>query len=460
MSEIDTTKFAFDFKGDIITPGHPAYTTAISRRAQNAARKAKVVAFVKDNQDVVHALKFAQENKLPIAVRGGGHNAAGASSIEGGFVIYLSRYLNGARVDTSKKLAYVGGGAVWEAVDKAAIKHGLATVGGTVNHTGVGGLVLGGGYGWLTASYGLATDNLIQVTIVTADGSILTVNETENPDLYFAVRGGGGNFGVVTEFVLRLHPQRPTVYSGIVVYPAKAAEKLHEASEKWWKQAADDESMLKIVTVDPDGKAIIAVLPFYNGIEAEGRERFKGIIEAGLVKDMSKEIPYEELNSLQNPLAKHGSGVYMKGVALRRVHLPSFVKAHKRLAEIISGGVFRGAITYEFFGLKKVNAVPIDATAFRREMAGNVLINILWDVSQDRTEEARKLTHELCAIVLEGQQGISESESLGYSNYDHDTAISDKAKLVFGANYPRLQGIKKRYDPDNVFDRWFPITPA
>ncbi|CAA7260271.1 unnamed protein product [Cyclocybe aegerita] len=467
MSSIDTTDLIKNFKGDIVTPNRPDYGQAISRWAANAARKAKVVAFVKDNEDVTRALKFAQENRLPIAVRSGGHNAAGASSIQDGLVIDLSRHMNGVTVDPSKRLAYVGGGALWETVDKEGIKHGLATVAGTVNHTGVGGLTLGGGYGWLSASHGLALDNVVQAIVVTADGSILTVNEAENPDLYFAIRGGGGNFGVVTEFVLQLHPQRATVYAGSIIYPASAVEKLVAATEAWWKTVRDKESMLQIATVGPDGHPIFVVFPFYNGTEAEGRESFKRLLEAGPIADMSKVIPYEELNGLQNAMVNHGSGVYMKGVALKHLYLPAITKVHERVAEIMSGSVFRVVIIYEFFGLGKINAVSTTATAFRREKANNVLVSLFWDASEDRNGEARDLAHELCTLVTEGQTGMTTSEGLGYSNYDPDgtetrgtAAVVDKAKFVFGENYLRLQAIKRRYDPNNIFNKWFPIVPA
>ncbi|CAA7261874.1 unnamed protein product [Cyclocybe aegerita] len=429
MSNALASKLPQTFKGDFIIPDHPT-------------RKARAVAFVKDNQDVAQALKLAKDNDLAVAVRGGGHHAFGASSVEDGLVIDLSRYLSGVRVDPAKKLAYVGGGALWETVDKEGIKHGLATVGGTVNHTGVGGLILGGGYGWLSGAYGLAVDNLVQATVVTADGSVLTTNSTENSDLYFAIRGGGGNFGVVTEFVLQLHPQRATVYSGTLIYPAFFAEKVISATEKWQQTATENESVMEVVTVGPDGNAVIIFIPFYNGSEAEGRERQKDLLAADPVADISREIPYEELNSLQNPMSAHGRG------------------AHQRFAEIVKGGIFNGAIIYEFFGLKKINSIAQNTTAFRRVQAHNILITLTWEPAEDRTKEAKTLVEELSVIATEGQENLTRSDRLGYSNYDPESAVGDKTKFVFGENYVRLQSIKKRYDPDNVFNKWFPIAPA
>ncbi|KAF8165078.1 FAD binding domain-containing protein [Crassisporium funariophilum] len=467
MSVLATTNFAQSVKGDVVTSDHPDHPKAIARWAANAERKAKVIVFVKNNLDVVSCLQFARANHLAIAVRGGGHSAGGASSIEDGLVIDLSRYMNGVTVDPSKKLAYVGGGALWEAVDKAGIAHGLATVAGTVNHTGVGGLTLGGGYGWLSGAYGLVIDNLAQVTLVTADGSILTVNETENSDLFFAVRGGGGNFGVVTEFVLRLHPQRSTVYCGILMFHVSALEKLIEATQHWLESAGENEGLLQMTTVGPDGNPAIAVFPFFNGTEIEGRDRFKAILDIGPVADMSKEMPFEQLNSLQNPMAGHGRGVYMKGFAHKKPHYPSIASAHQKFVAIAKSHSFQGGLLYEYFPLAKVNSVATNATAFRREVAPNVVVLLNWDPKiQDLSEEARKNAYELAAIVSEGQSEITSSESLGYSNYDPEgveelgDGVLDRAKLVFGENYPRLQAIKKRYDPGNMFNKWFPIVPA
>ncbi|CAA7266220.1 unnamed protein product [Cyclocybe aegerita] len=459
-----------NFQGDIITPTHPEYPQAIARWAANAERRAKVVAFVKDEQDVVRALKYAKENLLPIAVRGGGHNPTGASSIVDGLVIDLSRYFSGVRADPEKKLVYVGGGAVWGSVDEECIKHGLAGVAGTVSHTGVAGLALGGGYGWLTAAYSVVSDNIVQVTLVTAAGEVLTVNESENADLYFAIRGGGGNLGVVTEFVFRIYPQRKTVYTGTIYYPALAGEKLIKATQEWLSRRTEKESVCLFVAIGRHGEPIFVVMPFYNGSEAEGRKCFKGLLDAGPFKDASKEMPYENLNTLINPMADHGHGQYMKGVMIQEFHQSTVTKIHQRLAEMYaeSAGAFRMSVLYQLFAHDKVDAIPQETTAFRREKGiTNALVLFDWDhdPQNDRTDQARKYVHELCELALEGQPGeTKQGEKIGYSNYDPDAAVTstvavDKAKAVFGANYPRLQAIKKLYDPENIFNKWFPIVP-
>ncbi|KAF8055232.1 hypothetical protein FPV67DRAFT_872584 [Lyophyllum atratum] len=456
------TAFKSGFKGDIVTPTDADYLQAIARWAFNAQRPAEVVAFVKDAEDVALAIRYARATALPIAIRGGGHNPAGASSSKGGLVIDLSRYLNSARVDPEKRLAFVGGGALWETVDKAAIQHGLATVGGTINHTGVGGLTLGGGYGWLSSAHGMVVDNLAQATVVTADGSILTANKTENSELFFGIRGAGSNFGVVTEFVFNLHPQRTTVYAGMLTYSPQTLEKLVEVTKAWWATAKENEAMLQLLTTGRDGKPTILVFPFFNGSEADGRSNFKSFLDIGPDADTSKEMPYEELNALLNFAVYHGQGVYFKAVAQYRPEYPPIAKAFEGVVNS-SDSNFKTSITYEYFPLAKINSVHKDETAFRRDRTPAVLVAAFWkEDSEEMTERARGVVRGLARIVTADQPELD----LGYSNHDAEgvmgekDAVLGKAELVFADQYTRLQAIKKQYDPQNIFNKWFPITPA
>ncbi|KAJ2913687.1 hypothetical protein MD484_g6727, partial [Candolleomyces efflorescens] len=470
---VDVTSLVSSVKGEVITPSHPEYDSAIARWAKNAERKASVVVRVKNAEDVAQTIAFAKANNLPIAIRGGGHNAAGASSSDGGLVIDLHQHLRQVRVDVEKKLGYVGGGAVWKDVDVEAIKYGLATVGGTVNHTGVGGLTLGGGYGWLSGRHGLTIDNLVQVTIVTADGSVLTANETENTDLFWAVRGGGGNFGVVTEFVYRLHPQRKTVFAGFIVFTPDKLEKLVEVTKKWWDNVkADDEAMIQMVGA-PHGHPVVAACLFYNGSEEEGRINFKEFYDLGPVKDDAKEIPYEDLNSLHGHSVDHGKCFYLKGVCFKYPDLNSISEVLESSEEISKQGVFTTGMMFEYFPLGKANGVPISATAFRRELGSNLLTLITWEGFPEKTEEARNVASGLIDIVMKGPGALTKSQQ-GYTNYGHDIDFppeyslaaptvdhaAQKSEAAFASNYPRLQAIKKKYDPANIFNRWFPITPA
>ncbi|KAG8976502.1 hypothetical protein FRB90_009174, partial [Tulasnella sp. 427] len=226
--------------GEIVAPGEEGYNYGIARWSDTASKPATYVAFPKSAEDVAAAIKFGRAQGLELAICGGGHSWSGASSTTG-LVIHLGKYLNTARCDPQEKQLYVGGGALWDAVDKAAYEHGLATVGGTVNHTGVGGLTLGGGYGWLSGRHGVTSDNLVQITVVLASGEIVKASETENSDLFWGCRGGGSNFGVVTEFVIKAYPQRPTVFLTILTFPIDKLEAFVEGVESWFETITPDE---------------------------------------------------------------------------------------------------------------------------------------------------------------------------------------------------------------------------
>ncbi|KAF5328536.1 hypothetical protein D9758_017945 [Tetrapyrgos nigripes] len=460
--------FPDQFKGDFVTTDHPDYAEAIFRWGKTAERNAKVVAFVKDSEDVVLALSYARKARLPIAIRGGGHSPAGASSTDGGLVIDLSRHIHYSRVDPDKKLAYVGGGALWRDVDKTAIEHGLATVGGTVNHTGVGGLTVGGGYGYLSGLYGMAVDNL--ATVVTADGSILTANDKENPDLFWAIRGGGSNFGVVTEFVFKLYPQRRTVFAGKLIFPGLALKAIVETTETWRKNISPLSGMIQFFAVGPHGEPVVVASVFYNGSEAEGRECYKPFYDLGPIADHTSEIPYEQLNAMENERTQHGSCIYQKGIAQRTLDYPSLQQAFDKVVELTSPeNDFSLVLVFEYFNLDKINSIPTEATAFRRDQSATILVNFVWNENTpENLQRARKGAGELVNIIGSAQTkyGTTKVEMLGYTNYDPEgvtgsnEANPDKALLAFGNNYSRLQQIKKKYDPDQVFNKWFPIKPA
>src|SRR5947209_6959383 len=213
-------------KGQILSPGDDGYEEACSiwNGAHDGHRPALIVRCT-GAADVIAAVGFARSTGLTLAVRGGGHSVAGFSTVDDGIVIDLSP-MSGVRIDTMAMRASVGGGAVWADVDHETQAHGLATTGGLVSSTGVGGFTLGGGIGWTMRKFGLACDNLVAADVVTADGRLVRASETENADLLWGLRGGGGNFGIVTQFEFELHPLGPIVYAGPIFYPAEAAEDL------------------------------------------------------------------------------------------------------------------------------------------------------------------------------------------------------------------------------------------
>ncbi|KAF8592463.1 FAD-binding domain-containing protein [Ramaria rubella] len=478
-----------DFKGDIVDSSSADYRAAIARWAANSERKARYVVFPKDEADVSAAVKFATTNAIPLAIKCGGHNPSGASSVEDGLCIDLSRYFDTARVDLARKVVRVGGGALWSTVDRATIAHGLGTPGGTVNHTGVGGLILGGGFGWLSGEHGLVIDNLVQATVVTANGSIVTASSTSHPDLFWGIRGGGCNFGIVTEFVLKAFPQRKTVFAGPIVFPPTLLDKVAEAVDKWWPGIGEKEGAMLVLSrgPGPDRQPAVVMMLFYNGSEEEGRANFKHFYDLGPVADFASEVPYEDLNGLQNQNAVHGR---KGGTSLQSRISPHAQEVFEYVTSASSVHPthstlppFDVLVGYEFMPLGKICAVPADAMAYRsRGPQPNVTLLVFWDKEEQEggsLQYARGFCKELAKIIeATGEWQPHKNENKGYANYSmwiiHEippklktlatvsdiSSMEDKALQLWGENYCRLQKIKREYDPGVVFNRWFPIQPA
>ncbi|KAJ7596379.1 hypothetical protein C8J56DRAFT_849809 [Mycena floridula] len=454
-----------NFKGDFLTASDAGFSEALDRWAANARREAKIVAFVKDNADVLLALKYAKENGLPIAVKGGGHSFSGASSIDGGLVVDLSRYLDGCRIDVENKLAYVQGGAIWGTVEKAAIKHELATLSGTDLTTGVGGLALGGGYGALSGERGMAVDCIVQATVVTSTGLVLTANDKENEDLFFGIRGGGSNFGVCTEIVFRLFPQRPTIYAGPLIFPGPFLEKIMAVHEERTKagEISPKELVQQICVVTPDGQPAVGVSLFYNGSGAEGIAHFKKYLDLGPMVNGATEIPYEVFGTLLSAHFKPGRSAYSRSTSLATLNYSATATAHEMLVKFAAETNIHPVLEYPLIHQSKTLEVPRDAMAFPRDKVIPAVLVFLWyeDTAGNNTELAREMSKKIFALLQEGQ-ATSESARLGYFNTDGDATLKDDAKIAaaFGSNYAKLQAIKKKYDPELVLNRWFPIAPA
>src|SRR3954449_2021762 len=315
-------------RGEVVTPGDPAYADA--SRIWNGAhvRHPALVVRCTGAADVIAAVGFARSNDLEIAVRGGGHSIAGFSTVEDGIVIDLSR-MNEVRVDPSKRRAIVGGGAVWADVDHETQAHGLATTGGLISTTGVAGFTLGGGIGWTMRKFGLACDNLTGADVVTADGRLVHASETENADLLWGLRGGGGNFGIVTQFEFDLHPLGPMVYAGPIFYPADAAGDLMRAFRDWAGDAPDEITGLVNLTTAPPlpvipdewhGKKVAAFIAVSTGPVEEGEglvSRLRAVAEP--IADLLGPMPYTMMQSLLDPLWEKGVHAYFKATNLARL---------------------------------------------------------------------------------------------------------------------------------------------
>lgn len=465
---------SYAFSGKVISPSDPAYSESLARWATNAQRPASAVVLPHTTQDVSAAVRWAVANGIPIAVCGGGHSASGASSIgEGGVVIDLGKYVKELRVDVEGRKAYVGGGAVWKDVDEACIVHGLASVGGTVNRTGVGGLTLGGGFGFLTGEYGLVIDNVLEATVVTADGSILKANQSEHPDLFWGIRGGGGNFGIVTEFVYQLHPQDRTVFTGMLTYIATepTVQGVFDFIQKWWngpERSPKEAVVVFLANVNKGGPPVMLVIVFYNGPEEKGKPIFQPLFDLGPTGNSVRQRPYEELNTLQNDIAVPGRGIFMTATSLAPHGEGVPMVLYKELVEHVDHPTVRLMIMFEFFGTDVANAVANDATAYpSRGVGSNVMVQGIFDGSgnygdlQEKAGVARKLAGSIKKIVTEKVGMSNRGDVAPYGNYEtEEKPPVSRSAAVFKHNYPRLQEVKAKYDPNQVFSRWFGIAPA
>ncbi|PVF97271.1 FAD-binding domain-containing protein [Serendipita vermifera] len=474
------------FTGDLVTPSDPDYQLSLKRFVKNAQRNAALVAFVKSAEDVSRVINFASNNSIPFVVKGGGHSTSGASSIEDGIVIDLSRHLITVRVDEKNSLGYVGGGALWRHVDEEAIKYGLAAVAGTVNHTGVGGLTLGGGYGWLMGEHGLVIDNLIQVTMVTADGKIRTVNAETEPDLFWAIRGGGPNFGCVTEFVYRLHPQRPMVYAGPVIFDPTKIGAVVAALEEWYKEITEKEgAVMSMMSEGPTGQPAVVVLVFFNGDEEEGKKRFQKLFDLGPIVNQVCMMPYAQVNGMQNEGMPYGvmkalftglvcgsfspeiaNAVFQKQIEFTKRSSSPKSTSSATNEDVPSKLIFSSF--WEYWSLKKASEPAPDSTAYRMRVPNPMTaLGVAWLVDEEGTSaEAKKHLTALksfCEDKLRSTFGPNgpSVDATGYGNGEsHDSKASSGAKALFAGNYEGLQAIKSKYDPNMLFNSWYPIQPT
>ncbi len=252
------------FSGTLVTAHHPEYDQA--RQVWNAMidRHPAVVARVRNVADVVAAVNWAREQRVPIAVRGGGHNVAGKATCDRGIVIDFAE-MKAVQVDSAKRTARAEPGARWTDFDKATQAFGLATTGGTVGDTGIAGLTLGGGFGWLGGRHGMTVDNLLGADLVLANGQTIHASATENPDLFWAIRGGGGNFGIVTAFEYQLHPVGPMVVGGLVMHPLERARDVLRFYRDFMATAPDDLTVAAVLLTGPDGHKLCAMVAAYVG---------------------------------------------------------------------------------------------------------------------------------------------------------------------------------------------------
>jgi len=311
-------KFIANLRGELLRPGETGYDEA--RKVWNGMidKRPAFIARCVGVADVIHSVNFASANNLLAAVRGGGHNVAGNATGDGGLVIDLSR-MKSVRVDPVRRTARAEPGVTWREFDHATQTFGLATTGGQISTAGIAGLTLGGGWGYLARKYGLACDNLLSVDVVTADGQFLTASATENADLFWGLRGGGGNYGVVTSFEYQLHPVGP-VFAGIVAYPIQKTKAVLELFRDV-TSTAPDELACDIVLINlPDGTPIVGMSVCYNGSIAEGERVVQPLRSAGSpVLDQVGPMPYTAAQQLLDSFYPFGLQSYWKSSFLKEI---------------------------------------------------------------------------------------------------------------------------------------------
>lgn len=440
------------FSGRVIQPADASYDTA--RRLHNGLvdKRPALIAECRGVADVVDAVKLGRDNGLEIAVRGGGHNVAGRASVDGGLMIDLSQ-MRGVHVNPVTRTARAEGGTLWKIYNRETQMHGLASPGGVVGTTGVAGLTLGGGLGWLLPKYGMALDNLKSVDLVLADGKTVRASADENPDLFWAVRGGGGNFGIATSFEFALHPVGPMVMGGLAVWPVALAKDVLHLFRDLTAKATDDLMLVGALLTAPDGKTkVVGMAAGHFGSPADGEKALAPIKAFKQpIMDALGPIPFVALNGLLDGAFPPGAFNYWKSHFLNELTDDAIAAA----IEVAAGcPTPMGQIVFEHFHGAAMR-VPVGDTAYALRSPGfNTLVMSEW---LDRAQDD--------ACIAWGKKGYATIKPFGgsqrYVNYlNYDDAGDEALAAVYGPNLPKLRQIKKKYDPDNVFHLNVNIKPA
>ena len=444
--------------GEVILPADAGYEEG--RKIFNAMhdKRPAVIARCRSTADVVAAVDFARKYGLLVAVRSGGHSVAGLSICADGILIDLSG-LKTIEVDAAARTARAGGGVLWGEFDAATQQHGLHTPGGRVTTTGVGGFTTGGGYGWTSSKYGLTCDNLLSAEVVLADGRVVRASEHENADLFWGIRGGGGNFGIVTEFEYRLHPLGPIVLAGLALWPIERAPEVVRAWRDYVDAAPDELSTACVVMTAPpepfvpesmQGRVALGMVGMYVGDPDAGAKVMQPLKDLRPAVDLIQPMPYTAFQAMIDPMAPKGFRSYWRGEYLQSLsdeaidtfvqHAPALTAAG---APLTQGVIFRIG--------QGVTAVPDESTAFSHRDAQYLFHPIaMWQAQAD-DEGLIAATRTFCEAMRPFSTGAE------YLNFTPEDRVHD----AYGAGkYQRLVVIKDRYDPGNLFRLNANIAPS
>jgi len=430
------------FTGALLLPGDSGYDEA--RRIHNGLidKHPALIARCLGTADVVDAVKFATAHGLEIAVRGGGHNVAGKAVCDNGLMIDLSR-MKGIHVDPERRTVRAQGGVTWREFNRATQLHGLASTGGVISTTGIGGLTLGGGLGWLMGMHGLALDNLLSAELVTASGDVVRASEKDNADLFWAVRGAGANFGVASWLEYRLHPVGP-VTSGLVAHPFAQAREVWQFFREFTTSLPDEVSAFAGLLCAPDGSGtrLAAIIACHAGPLAEGEAALRPLKQFGSpVLDVIQPTTYEATNMMLDGAFPVGALNYWKSSFLGELSdaaidtmITRFGTSPSAMSSLLVEHV-HGAVT----------RVGVSETAFPHRREGyNFLVVSEWDNPGDN---ARNIAWARASYdAMQPHYGPGR-----YVNYLEKDETGDAVRAAYGPNYDRLRSLKSRYDPGNVF---------
>jgi hypothetical protein len=442
-------EFEAGSRGPLLRPGDGGYD--VSRQLWNGMfdRRPALIARCAGTADVVRAVNFARDNRVPVAVRGGGHSFPGHSVCDGGLVIDLSA-MKGIRVDPAARTVRAQAGAKWIDFDHETQAFGLATTGGTASDTGIAGLTLGGGLGWLSSKHGLTVDNLISADVVTADGGFLMASATENQDLFWGLRGGSGNFGVVTSFEYRLHAVGPTVLGGMVLYPLGKTREVLRLYRDFSRGAPDELTTYAGFLTPPGGDTVVALICCYCGPLDTGKAVIAPLRSFGPpLQDMLGPMPYAAQQCLTDAALPAGSRYYAKGGFLADLPDPAIEVFAEYAANKPSP--LSAVLVQTVCGA--ASRVAPDATAFaHRKFPYAPVIVSQWLDPRDAEKNVGWARDFWGALHPFTAAGVYVND-LGYDD-------EDRVRMAYGANYERLAALKRKYDPDNLFRLNPNIKPA
>jgi FAD/FMN-containing dehydrogenase len=461
MAEVQASKiedFRSGFKGEILLPKDGAYENA--RKIWNGMidKRPAIIARCTNTADVVRAVNFARDNSLLLAIRGGGHNIAGNAMCDAGIVIDLSQ-MKAAKVDAGARRVTVEGGATLGDLDAATQAHGLATPVGINSTTGIAGLTLGGGFGWLSRKYGMTIDNLESAEVVTATGEVVRASATEHPDLFWALRGGGGNFGVVTRFEFRLHPVGPELLSGLIVYPFSAAKSVLQQYRDFMAKAPDELSVWTVLRQAPPlpflpkevhGKEVVVLALLYVGDPKQGEQLIAPLRKFGTpVGEAVGVQPYVAWQKAFDPLLTTGARNYWKSHNFSTLQDGLFDAVIEYVGKLPSPQceIFFGAI-----GGATTRPAPDSAAYAHRDAMYVMNVHGRWDDPADDKSCIAWSRDYFNASAPFASAGV-------YVNF-LTAEETDRVGAAYGPSYNRLAQVKRKYDPGNLFRVNQNIKPA